>query len=76
MSALLNGIVMVMVVCHIPKTVMNMFESYQVCTCNIYCNAIAKDGRLTGFPTSFRFVLLIAVDLKFRSVKSSQLELY
>ena len=30
MSALLTGIVVVLVICHSPKTVINMLESYQV----------------------------------------------
>ena len=30
MSALLTGIVVVLVICHSPKTIINMLESYQV----------------------------------------------
>ena len=30
MSALLTGIVVVLVICHTPKTFVNLFESYQV----------------------------------------------
>jgi hypothetical protein len=31
MTALLTGVVMVMVVCHTPKVVMNIYECYMVC---------------------------------------------
>ena len=30
MTALLTGVVMMLVVCHTPKAVMNIYESYQV----------------------------------------------
>ena len=30
MIALLSGVVMVLIVCHLPKTVINIYESYQV----------------------------------------------
>ena len=33
MIALLSGVVMVLIICHLPKTVINIYESYQVnCT--------------------------------------------
>ena len=33
MIALLSGVVMVLIVCHLPKTIINIYESYQVnCT--------------------------------------------
>ena len=30
MTALLSGVVVVLVVCHTPKTVINLYECYQV----------------------------------------------
>ena len=30
MTALLSGVVLVMVLCHTPKTIINAYESYQV----------------------------------------------
>ena len=30
MIALLSGVVMVLIVCHLPKTIINIYESYQV----------------------------------------------
>ena len=30
MIALLSGVVVVLIVCHTPKTVINIYESYQV----------------------------------------------
>ena len=30
MTALLSGIVVVLIICHLPKTVVNMYECYQV----------------------------------------------
>ena len=30
MIALLSGVVLVLIVCHTPKTVINIYESYQV----------------------------------------------
>lgn len=38
MSALLTGIVVVLVICHSPKTIINMLESYQVDVPFIYKN--------------------------------------
>ena len=30
MTALLTGIVLVLIICHTPKTIINVYESYQV----------------------------------------------
>ena len=30
MTALLTGIVLVLIICHTPKTIINLYESYQV----------------------------------------------
>jgi len=30
MTALLSGVVVVLILCHTPKTIINMYESYQV----------------------------------------------
>jgi hypothetical protein len=30
MTALLSGVVVLLIVCHLPKTIINMYESYQV----------------------------------------------
>lgn len=30
MTALLSGVVVVLIICHTPKTVVNMYECYQV----------------------------------------------
>ena len=35
MTALLSGVVVVLVVCHTPKTVINLYECYQVNTANL-----------------------------------------
>ena len=31
MTALLSGIVLILVICHSPKIIINLYESYQVC---------------------------------------------
>ena len=30
MTALLSGVVLVLIICHAPKTIINIYESYQV----------------------------------------------
>ena len=38
MTALLSGVVVVLILCHTPKTIINMYESYQVRNKNVEKN--------------------------------------
>ena len=45
MTALLSGVVMVLVVCHTPRTVINIYECYQVNNLKGFSYRVRKNSK-------------------------------
>jgi len=75
MIALLSGVVLVLIVCHAPKAVINIYESYQMLVYGslkfkpFWCKLLIKFSHLLlGMSSAFNILIYSYKDFKFRSV--------
>merc|ERR1719483_1001255 len=75
MIALLSGVVLVLIVCHAPKAVINIYESYQMLVYGslkfkpFWCKVLIKCSHLMlGLSSAVNILIYSYKDFKFRSV--------